>query len=417
VIRRSLLVGAVFVLGHLFHYALMLAANRILDPGTFGRFYTAISLLNVLLTPATVLSFMFAQHFSTVFSAAGAGAVVGELRLLLRQHLAGGGLAGLAGTLALLLVAAFLGANALMLLVLVPGVALAVYLFELSRAALQGMLDFVLYSAFWIGWRAFQFVLALVALFLTGAAWAGMAGILVATVLSTVLLLALVLRRGTAEATPASPEPGWPPFRVAPALPFAAEYGFFVLVTNLDILIAYLVLPNDALGAYSATSLLPKAIVTATQPVSQVMLPVMNLSGSEVNLRRAAMLKAVLACAVLAAAGAGVLWLGGDVACNDRYGIRFCSPGLLALLGLAAIPLAVLRVLVVGGLALRGQRQVILCAAALVAFTVLMLVRVGSITELAVTYLAFCWLFTALYAGAMLWKRRALLEEFGLTRR
>ena len=50
-----MLVGIVFVLGHLFHYALMLAANRILEPGTFGRFYAAISLLNVLLTPVTVL--------------------------------------------------------------------------------------------------------------------------------------------------------------------------------------------------------------------------------------------------------------------------------------------------------------------------------------------------------------------------
>ena len=70
-----MLVGVVFVLGHLFHYALMLAANRILEPGTFGSFYAAISLLNVLLTPVTVLGFMFAQHFSAVFSLAGAAAV------------------------------------------------------------------------------------------------------------------------------------------------------------------------------------------------------------------------------------------------------------------------------------------------------------------------------------------------------
>jgi O-antigen/teichoic acid export membrane protein len=410
-----MLVGVVFVLGHLFHYALMLAANRILEPGTFGRFYAAISLLNVLLTPVTVLGFMFAQHFSAVFSLAGAAAVVSELRMLLRQHFAGGGIAALASGLALLVAASFLGANAFMLLVLVPSAALAIYLFELARAALQGMLAFVLYSAMWIAWRASQFILALLALHLTGAAWAGMAGILIATILSTVLLLVLVFRRARDSAMPVDGR-GWPPLRIAPAVPFAAEYGIFVLVTNLDVLVAYLVLPNDMLGAYCASSLLPKAIVTATQPVSQVMLPVMNVSVKEVHLRRAALIKAILTCAFLSAGAVAALGLGGDLVCNDRFGIRFCSPGLLTALALAAIPLAVLRVLVVAGLALGSGRHVLLCAGALIAFAAIIVFCVRSPTELAVAYVIFCWLFATLYAAAMHLGLRSPFRARGLAR-
>src|SRR5258708_16916264 len=137
VIRRSLAVTTVFVAGPLVHYALMITANGLLDADTFGRFYAAISLLNVLLTPATVLTFVFAQHFSMVFAGGGLASVATELKLLQRRHLVvGSGLVVLAA-LALLLSGSLFGADAFVLLVLVPALALAVYLFEMARAAFQ----------------------------------------------------------------------------------------------------------------------------------------------------------------------------------------------------------------------------------------------------------------------------------------
>src|SRR5262245_62313878 len=86
VIRRSLLVSTAFAVGHLFHYALMFSANRILDPGAFGRFYAAISLLNILLTPATILSFMFPNHLVPSFPAPGFPAAGPDLPPLIRRH-------------------------------------------------------------------------------------------------------------------------------------------------------------------------------------------------------------------------------------------------------------------------------------------------------------------------------------------
>src|SRR5262249_415299 len=127
VIRRSLMVSAAFALGHLFHYALMFSANRILDPGAFGRFYAAISLVNVMLTPAPVLSFMFAKHFRAVFSAAGTSALAGELQALMHRHGAAGLIAVTLCAVGLMFVGFLLGADAFLLLLLVPGVALAVY--------------------------------------------------------------------------------------------------------------------------------------------------------------------------------------------------------------------------------------------------------------------------------------------------
>jgi O-antigen/teichoic acid export membrane protein len=397
VVRRSLLVTAVFVIGHLFHYALMVVANRVLDPSTFGRFYAAISLLNVLLTPATVLTFLFAQHFSVIFSTAGIASLAAELKRLLQRHFSVGICLVSFCTLALFVVGSLLGADAVVLLVLVPSLALLVYLFEMVRAAFQGMLDFFTYGAAWIGWRALQFALASLALLLVGSAWAGIAGIAVATILATLVLLLLIFRRAGVSSV-AMPET-WEPIQIAAALPFLVEYGIFILVSNFDVLIAYLILSNQDLGVYSASSLVPKAIITATLPITQVMVPVMSAAGEDWRHRRIALLKAFGLSGSVSAIGLAVLMAGGELICNDRFGIRFCSPGLLTTLALSAIPLALLRVLIVASLALPTQRHVIFPGLALLAFTMVSFAWIRTPDGLAFVYTGFCWLFLMIYGA------------------
>src|SRR5262249_11039958 len=263
-----------------------------------------------------------------------------------------------------------------------------IYLFEMVRAALQGMLDFFAYSMAWIGWRALQFVLAAAGLLFLRSAWAGIAGILLATVLAMLVLVMVVFRRASRTAPVSTPGTSGS-FRVTGALPFLIEYGMFILVTNFDVLIAYLILTNDQLGVYSASSILPKAIVTATLPITQVMLPVMSVAGGEWQPRRNALLKALGLCSSLSALGVLVLTAGGELICNDRFGIRFCSTGLLATLALSAIPLALLRVLIVAGLALPTQHHVIFPGLALLAFTMISLAWIRTPDGLGLVYTVF----------------------------
>src|SRR6202023_3219250 len=71
-------------------------------------------------------------------------------------------------------------------------------------------------------------------------------------------------------------------------LPFCTALGGFVLLSNADVLVAYLKLTGAQLGAYSASAVLPKAIVTATQAVSLVILPVAtHIRGESANMRPA----------------------------------------------------------------------------------------------------------------------------------
>src|SRR5262249_59847887 len=94
----------------------------------------------------------------------------------------------------------------------------------------------------------------------------------------------------------------------------------------------------------------------------------------------------------LSAAGAAVLAFGRALACNDHFGIRFCSPWLLPVLAFAAIPLSISRVLVVAGLAF-DSRRILAPALSLVAFAAAVFVWGTSPPALATIYTGFCWLF------------------------
>jgi O-antigen/teichoic acid export membrane protein len=401
IIRQSLTVTTVFVLGHLFNYALIITANRLLTTSAFGRLYAAVSLLNVLYTPVMVLAFLFAQHFTIVFVAGGRDALVYELKDLLKKQLIMGAAALLVAIVALLLTASALGADAFALLILIPSTALAIYLYEVLRASLQGMLAFAAYSAAWISWCAGQYVLAVIGIALTGSAWAGMAGILLATVLIVIVMFGLITR-GSGRAANYGASASWPAFNARRSIPFTIGYGMFVLINNIDVLVAYLALSNDKLGIYGASAVLPKAIVTATQPVSQVMLPVLAASGQPRAVARRAVIKALAVCAVFGAVGAAVLYFGRDGACNTRLGLRSCSPPLLIVLALAAIPVSVLRVLVVASFALGGKNEALIPVLALIATAIALFVWGSSAETLAEVYLACCWGFLALYSFTML---------------
>jgi O-antigen/teichoic acid export membrane protein len=390
VVRRSLLATAAFLAGNLFHLALMLTVNRLVEPAMFGRFFASMSLLDVLLVPATGLSFVLARHFAAVFLLGGVRVVAIEARRLAGGHLAPGAALALLVGLVLLLFGWSVGSEGLWLAAVVPLSALAIYLFQLLRTAFQGMLDFLWYNVSWIVHRAAQYGFALGGLLLGGAVWTGVLGIFVATALVSLLLLAVLWRRG-AHAAPAAATAPVRPFRIGAAVPFMLEFGGFVLLANLDVLVAYVSLDSAELGAYAASAFLPKAVVVAVLPVTQVMLPMLTAAAGAAAPQRAALLKAVAVTGALAAGGAAVLWLGADVVCDQRFGVRYCAPSLIGTLALAAVPLTLLRLLIVARLALGLGVRLLLPFAVAAAGAAMMLSVAATPAGLAEIYVAACW--------------------------
>jgi O-antigen/teichoic acid export membrane protein len=410
VIRRSFYIVLFFIGGHGFYYLLVLAANAGLDPVGFGRFYLGWVTLNILVAPGTVLTLSLSGHFAEAFRRHGAAGIRPALwsigAKLLPWSLAL--LIALEGLL--LLGGKAVGADSALMIAVLPLTALSSVMVDSLRAVLQGALRFVSFGASWLLWCLAQFVLGASGLFLAGEPWAVFLGMFCANCVAFACLLAIVWRLGAvgaAEKDGAIVQSDFAMQSLRNMVPFCVTLGAFVILSNADVLMAYLKLNAVELGIYAASAVLPKAIVTATQPVAQVILPVAtSIRGDNLKIREA-LLKALGMTFVLAVSGAGALWLISGEACGGRFGIKFCDQGLLLLLAGAAIAVSVTRTAVIADVLGGRLWRPLLSAVALVTFAAANWPGSSTRTTLAASYSVICWLLLGVLVAAKLveWHR------------
>lgn len=410
IIRRTLILTTFYISGHGFYYLLLLIANAMLDPTGFGRLYTGWAVLNVLVAPISIIALLLSSFFAQANSSRGPAFVS---RMLAR--VAAIALPWTAATVLLLEVLFYIGgkligADSLALILVLPLTAVSFLGVEIVRASLQGTLRFVAYGASWFLWCVAQCAVGAVGLLLTRSPWGCFAGMLAANLLTLGGLCRVVAGSGPAEPDLAEDSPTPASYSLRRALAFCSAFVGFVLFNNADIFLAYLILSPGDLGIYTASSVLPKAIVTATQPVVQIILPVVISIQGEGEDTSQAVMKAIFAAFALGTAAFAVLWAGSDLACGSPHGIRFCTSPLLLLLAAAAVPLSVMRTLVTADVAHGRYWLPHLPFLALLVFTTAMaLTKVSGPAEnlhLATTYLFSCWGLLALWAAAGIVRRR-----------
>jgi len=414
IIRRSLILTTFYISGHGFYYLLLLIANGMLDPTGFGRLYTAWAVLNVLVAPISIIALLLSSYFAQANASKGPAFVS---RMLAR--VATIAVPWTAATVLLLEVVFYvggrlIGADSLALILVLPLTAVSFLGVEIVRASLQGTLRFVAYGASWFLWCVAQCAVGAVGLLLTRSPWGCFAGMLVANLLTLGGLCWAVAGgvggTGGAAADVTADSPKLASYSLRRALAFCSAFVGFVLFNNADIFLAYLTLSPADLGIYTASSVLPKAIVTATQPVVQIILPVVISIQGEGEDTSQAVMKAIFAAFALGAAAFVVLWLGSDLACGAPHGIRFCTSPLMLLLAAAAVPLSVIRTLVTADVA-HGRYWLphLPCLAIVVFAAAMMLTKVSGPAEnlhLATTYLYSCWGLLAVWAAAGIFRGR-----------
>ena len=410
IIRRSLVLTTFYIAGHAFYYLLLLIANAMLDPTGFGRLYTGWAVLNVLVAPISIIALLLSSYFAESNSSKGPAFVS---RMLIR--IAAIALPWTAATVLLLEVLFYLGGrligvDLLALILVLPLTAVSFLGVEIVRASLQGTLRFVAYGASWFLWCVAQCAVGAVGLLLTRSPWGCFAGILVANLLTLGGLCWAVGGGGPAASDATDDGPKLGSHSLRRALAFCSAFVGFVLFNNADIFLAYLILSPADLGIYTASSVLPKAIVTATQPVVQIILPVVISIQGEGEDTSQAVMKAIFAAFALGAVAFVVLWAGSDLACGFPHGIRFCTSPLMLLLAAAAVPLSVIRTLVTADVAHGRYWLPHLPFLALVIFAAAMtLTKVSGPAEnlhLATTYLYSCWGLLAVWAVAGIFRGR-----------
>src|SRR5579862_9724511 len=401
IIRRSLVLTTFYISGHGFYYLLLLIANAMLDPTGFGRLYTGWAVLNVLVAPISIVALLLSSYFAETNASKGPAFVS---RMLVR--IAAIALPWTAATVLVLEVLFYLGGrligvDSLALILVLPLTAVSFLGVEIVRASLQGTLRFVAYGASWFLWCVAQCAVGAVGLLLTRSPWGCFAGMLVANLLTLGGLCWAVAGGGPAVPDATDYSPKLAAYSLQRALAFCSAFVGFVLFNNADIFLAYLILSPADLGIYTASSVLPKAIVTATQPVVQIILPVVISIQGEGEDTSPAVMKAIFAAFALGAAAFVVLWAGADLACGAPHGIRFCTSPLMLLLAAAAVPLSVIRTLVTADVA-HGRYWLphlpLLALAVFAAAMMLTRVPAAENMHLAMTYLSCCWGLLALWA-------------------
>lgn len=341
-IRVSMAVGIFFIAGHVINYSLYILVNRRTDPDVFGIFYTCIATINILFSASSVLVMMFAAHLSRAWVRGRDEGLLAEINyLILKVSRA---------VMPLLVVAAigmfaashFQWIQAPELLLLTVAVAVGEFAAETLRCGFQASRRLLWFGGVWVLFMVIRFALGWLGLVLSGKVWGILTGMLVATVITCAFCYRQLSRGVTAVAAAET-------FPVIGALPFVAGLGGFTLLTHADTLLAYFMLLPDQLGIYTASALLPKAVLVAVVPVIQVLVPSLAAGGPRQGVKLTKAIVLTVAMVILAWAA---LVLGRPLLCSDGGMIMHCVGDVLGTLMAAIIPLAVLRILLVADLTL-----------------------------------------------------------------
>lgn len=395
-VRRSVLFLTVLVPGFLLNFGLAVAASVILDARHFGLFYLAMTLTVVVAAPSILLSFFYARAFAALTEQNGESVAWKEAWNFLPRYVRWSTLAAAVVTAALVVVGYASGVTSYLVVILIAVITWLTYITDAARAVLQGTQNFFRLGVFTTSWMAGRFVFGVAGLLLFGTVWAGLAGVALAGLAAAAGFYVFMRARIGAAADAGRPASALPSPRSM--LPFGAGFGILMGACYLDVILAYVVLDREALGVYAASAVLPKALLTLTMPILQVVFPVVVVERIRERVSSMTLVKGIGITLGVAGAGAVFVVLLADILCGAPYGVRLCRIEHMTTMTFAIMPFCVLRVLVLVQLALGRDWQPMVLAPAAAIFAVFVLVGEVSPAALANSFLVFGLATLACYA-------------------
>jgi hypothetical protein len=340
VVRRTILLlclmGPAFAANLLLYYV----AAELLSPEPFGLLYVAITISNVLYSGSFILNIFFTRHLTFIDNTASASAVYAARRPIMLLVVRYGALAALACILVLYGLGTKLGVQSWPIIILIVLDAYSAYVIDVDRAVLQSLRKTLSLGGLSLGWMLLRFLLGVAAMVFLGTAMGALLGIVLASV---AVIGCLALLFSGVDAKSAIGLPPLPSFRAL--VPVVLGYGSLIVVSNMDVLLAYLLLRDNTLGVYSASSVLPKGILVVT-PLLQMLYPMMVWHDKASPNVRLIVRKSAGTIFLLSSAMAVAVFGFSGLLCGGSWGLRLCQPFPLQYLLVATVVLAVLRALV-----------------------------------------------------------------------
>jgi O-antigen/teichoic acid export membrane protein len=357
IVRRTVIlcccVIPAFAANLLVHYF----GAALLSPESFGVFYVANTLGNVLFSGSLILSTLYTRHLVKVAAEAGEDAALARWLGLERAMITWGALAAAGTFVVLVLIGHAIGMRSWMIASLVIVDTYAAYVADFGRTLLQSLRRTLLLGLYTLAWMLARLgfcVAGILAFDTAGGALLGSVGAALAVILGFHLWFARAMpTRGVAVPGLAS---------LLPLLPLTLGYGILIALSNLDVLASFFLLDESDRGIYSASSVFPKAILVVTMPVLQLLFALMTAQHVMGQAFRRAAGKSSAIVFGLAVMGSAAVWLSAPWSCGDRWGLSLCDRATLEVLLLSVVPLSLLRVLVLLQIARGRDRQVLFLA-------------------------------------------------------
>jgi hypothetical protein len=341
VVRRSFLLlclmGPAFAANLLLYYL----AAKLLTPEPFGLFYVAVTISNVLYAGSFVLNIFFTRHLTFIVNTVSASAAYAARRPIRTLVVRYGALAALVCILVLYGLGQKLGVQSWPIVILVVLDAYCAYVIDVDRAVLQSLRKTVYLGGLSLAWMLLRFLFGVCAMLLLGTAAGALLGIVLA---SFIIIAGLSSLFSGADAKSATVLPPLPSLRAL--VPVVLGYSSLIVVSNLDVLLAYLLLRDSTLGVYSASSVLPKGILVIVTPLLQMLYPMMVWHDKAPTDVRLIVQKSAGTIFLLSSAMAVAVFGFSGLLCGGSWGLRLCQPFPLKYLLVATVMLSVLRALV-----------------------------------------------------------------------
>jgi hypothetical protein len=363
VLRRTAILFSLGLPGFVAILLLHYSAAALLSAQSFGLFYVATTAVAVLFSGSLVLNLHFTRFLVGVTATADRPVLFAALRHIERLVILWGGACAAVVFALLLGIGQEFGVQSRVIILLIVLDTYTAYVADLGRVLLQTLRRTVSLGLYTSIWMTLRLALCVICMLAFGTVW----GVLLGSVAAAVIVFA-TFRSWTARAM----GDGRPTVPALPSLvslvPLALGYGLLIALSNLDVLLGYFLLGPEDLAHYSASSVLPKAILVVTTPVLQMLFALMVGSRPSDRDARLVARKSEIVVFLLAAGGMLAIWLSSGWVCGGAWGLKLCKRPTMNLLLLSVVPLSLLRVSVLLQFARRRDWRALWLVAPMLAF-------------------------------------------------
>jgi O-antigen/teichoic acid export membrane protein len=340
VFRRAFLLLALVVPAFAANFLVLYVCALWLGAVDFGIFYAANAIGNILFSGSLILNLAFTRYLAEVQINKGSqGLLAGTLKIQ-RAVILWGGLITVVLIGSGLAAGSSIGVRSAIVIVLIALDAFTAYVGDVGRVLLQVSRKTVALGLYTLIWMVLRLLLCMAGLLLFGTVWGALSGVVLSSLLMIGGFNLMLLGRHLPKAGSVGRLPS-----LASELPGIAGYGLLATITNLDVLVSYFTLPSATFGVYSASSILPKAILAVVMPLQQMLFPHMVGGSDEHADHREFRWKVAIAVVGISAVGAVFTFIVQPLACGAPPGILLCRPDLMEIMLLSVVPLAFVRAL------------------------------------------------------------------------